>query len=401
MLELKGKYNEAKIFTDVVDEASVSQVLLLLNQEFVSGSRIRLMPDIHAGAGCTIGTTMTITDKIVPNLVGVDIGCGMETVRIKENHIEPQKLDKLIYEKIPSGFNIREKAHRYVNDIELEELYCYKEINILRAEKSLGTLGGGNHFIEADKDLEGNIYIVVHSGSRHLGLEVANYYQNEGYNALNGSAKQDIERLIAELKAQGKEKSIQKSIAALKNTKRTNIPKQLAYVEGELFDRYIHDMKIVQKYAELNRQAMTDEIIKGMKLHAEEQFTTVHNYIDTKAMILRKGSVSAEKGEKLLIPINMRDGSLICIGKGNEDWNRSAPHGAGRLMSRGAAKESFTVSEFKKQMEGIYTTSVNKDTLDECPMAYKGMDDIVDNIGDTADIERVIKPIYNFKAGGE
>lgn len=401
MLELKGKYNEAKIFTDVVDEASVSQVLLLLNQEFVSGSRIRLMPDIHAGAGCTIGTTMTITDKIVPNLVGVDIGCGMETVRIKENHIEPQKLDKLIYEKIPSGFNIREKAHRYVNDIELEELYCYKEINILRAEKSLGTLGGGNHFIEADKDVEGNIYIVVHSGSRHLGLEVANYYQNEGYNALNGSAKQDIERLIAELKAQGKEKSIQKSIAALKNTKRTNIPKQLAYVEGELFDRYIHDMKIVQKYAELNRQAMTDEIIKGMKLHAEEQFTTVHNYIDTKAMILRKGSVSAEKGEKLLIPINMRDGSLICIGKGNEDWNRSAPHGAGRLMSRGAAKESFTVSEFKKQMEGIYTTSVNKDTLDECPMAYKGMDDIVDNIGDTADIERVIKPIYNFKAGGE
>lgn len=401
MLELKGKYNEAKIFTDVVDEASVSQVLLLLNQEFVSGSRIRLMPDIHAGAGCTIGTTMTITDKIVPNLVGVDIGCGMETVRIKENHIEPQKLDKLIYEKIPSGFNIREKAHRYVNDIELEELYCYKEINILRAEKSLGTLGGGNHFIEADKDVEGNIYIVVHSGSRHLGLEVANYYQNEGYNALNGSAKQDIERLIAELKAQGKEKSIQKSIAALKNTKRTNIPKQLAYVEGELFERYIHDMKIVQKYAELNRQAMTDEIIKGMKLHAEEQFTTVHNYIDTKAMILRKGSVSAEKGEKLLIPINMRDGSLICIGKGNEDWNRSAPHGAGRLMSRGAAKESFTVSEFKKQMEGIYTTSVNKDTLDECPMAYKGMDDIVDNIGDTADIERVIKPIYNFKAGGE
>lgn len=401
MIELKGKYNEAKIFTDAVDEASVSQVLLLLNQEFTNGSRIRLMPDIHAGAGCTIGTTMTITDKIVPNLVGVDIGCGMETVRIKEKHIEPQKLDKLIYEKIPSGFNIREKAHRYINEIELEELYCYKEINPLRAEKSLGTLGGGNHFIEADKDEEGNIYIVVHSGSRHLGLEVANYYQNEGYNALNGSAKQDIERLISELKAQGKEKNIQKSITALKNTKRTNIPKQLAYVEGELFDRYIHDMKIVQKYAELNRQAMTDEIIKGMKLHIEEQFTTVHNYIDTKAMILRKGSVSAEKGEKLLIPINMRDGSLLCIGKGNEDWNKSAPHGAGRLMSRGAAKESFTVSEFKKQMEGIYTTSVNKDTLDECPMAYKGMGDIMNNIGDTADIERIIKPIYNFKAGGE
>lgn len=401
MIELKGKYNEAKIFTDIADEASVAQVLLLLNQEFVSGSRIRLMPDIHAGAGCTIGTTMTVTDKTVPNLVGVDIGCGMETVRIKEKHIELQKLDKLIYEKIPSGFNIREKAHRYVSGIELEELYCYKEINPLRAEKSLGTLGGGNHFIEADKDEEGSIYIVVHSGSRHLGLEVANYYQNEGYNALNGSSKRDIELMIEELKAQGKEKSIQKSITALKNTKRTNIPKQLAYVEGELFDRYIHDMKIVQKYAELNRRAMTDEIIKGMKLHVEEQFTTIHNYIDTEAMILRKGAVSAEKGEKLLIPINMRDGSLICIGKGNDDWNRSAPHGAGRLMSRSAAKESFTVSEFKKQMGGIYTTSVNKDTLDECPMAYKGMDDIVNNIGETADITGIIKPIYNFKAGGE
>ncbi|MBD5113872.1 MAG: RtcB family protein [Ruminococcaceae bacterium] len=401
MIELKGKYNEAKIFTDTVDETSITQVMLLLNQEFTSGSKIRLMPDIHAGAGCTIGTTMTVIDKTVPNLVGVDIGCGMETVRIREKHIELQKLDKLIYEKIPSGFNIREKAHRYINDIELEELYCYKEINPLRAEKSLGTLGGGNHFIEADKDDEGNIYVVIHSGSRHLGLEVANYYQNEGYNALNGCAKQDIERLIAELKAQGKEKNIQKSITALKNTKRTNIPKQLAYVEGDLFNRYIHDMKIVQKYAELNRQAMTDEIIKGMKLHVEEQFTTVHNYIDTRAMILRKGAVSAEKGEKLLIPINMRDGSLICIGKGNDDWNRSAPHGAGRLMSRSSAKESFTVSEFKKQMEGIYTTSVNKDTLDECPMAYKGMDDIVNNIVETAEIVSIIKPIYNFKAGGE
>ncbi|MBD5117402.1 MAG: RtcB family protein [Ruminococcaceae bacterium] len=401
MIELKGKYNEAKIFTDTVDETSITQVMLLLNQEFTSGSKIRLMPDIHAGAGCTIGTTMTVIDKTVPNLVGVDIGCGMETVRIREKHIELQKLDKLIYEKIPSGFNIREKAHRYINDIELEELYCYKEINPLRAEKSLGTLGGGNHFIEADKDDEGNIYVVIHSGSRHLGLEVANYYQNEGYNALNGCAKQDIERLIAELKAQGKEKNIQKSITALKNTKRTNIPKQLAYVEGDLFNRYIHDMKIVQKYAELNRQAMTDEIIKGMKLHVEEQFTTVHNYIDTRAMILRKGAVSAEKGEKLLIPINMRDGSLICIGRGNDDWNRSAPHGAGRLMSRSSAKESFTVSEFKKQMEGIYTTSVNKDTLDECPMAYKGMEDIVNNIGETAEIVSIIKPIYNFKAGGE
>lgn len=401
MIELKGKYGDAKIFTDVADEASIAQVIMLLNQEFIKGSRVRLMPDIHAGAGCTVGTTMTITDKIVPNLVGVDIGCGMETVKIREKHIELQKLDKLIYEKIPSGFNIRDKAHRFFKDFPLEELYCYREINPIRAEKSLGTLGGGNHFIEADKNDEGDIYIVIHSGSRHLGLEVANYYQNEGYNALNGSSKKDIELLIADLKAQGKEKSIQKAIKALKNTKTTNIPKQLAYVEGELFDRYIHDMKIVQKFAELNRQAMTEEILKGMKLHPEEQFTTIHNYIDTENMILRKGAVSAKEGEKLLIPINMRDGSLICRGKGCEDWNCSAPHGAGRLMSRASAKQSFTVSEFKKQMEGIYTTSVGADTLDECPMAYKGMEDIVDNIGETAEITEIIKPIYNFKAGAE
>lgn len=401
MIELKGKYNEAKIFTDVVDEASISQVLLLLNQEFAAGSKIRLMPDIHAGAGCTIGTTMTITDKIVPNLVGVDIGCGMETVKIKESHIELQKLDKLIYEKIPSGFNVREKTHRYFDEVNLEDLFCYRSIDPGRAEKSLGSLGGGNHFIEANKDEEGNIYIVVHSGSRHLGLEVANYYQEEGYKRLNGTSKKDIDGLIADLKAQGKEREIQKSITALKNTKRTNIPRQLAYVSEELFEQYIHDMKIVQRYAELNRQAMMDEIIKGMKVHVTEQFTTIHNYIDTEAMILRKGAVSARKGEKLLIPINMRDGSLICVGKGNDDWNQSAPHGAGRLMSRSAAKESFTVSEFKNQMSGIYTTSVNKDTLDECPMAYKGMDDIVNNIGDTVTIVQIIKPIYNFKAGGE
>lgn len=398
MFILKGKYNEAKVFADTADETSVSQVLLLLDQEFVSGSRIRMMPDIHAGAGCTIGTTMTVTDKIVPNLVGVDIGCGMETVAVREKHIELQKLDKLIYEKIPSGFQIREKTHRYYEQIDLEELYCYRQIHAVRAEKSLGTLGGGNHFIEVDKDEEGTIYVVVHSGSRHLGVEVAQYYQEEAYKALNGQTKKDIGQRIADLKAQGREKEIQKSIAELKNTVKTNIPKVLAYVSGELFDQYIHDMKIVQNYAVLNRKAMMDEIIKGMKLHVTSQFTTIHNYIDTDAMILRKGAVSAKKGEKLLIPINMRDGSLICTGRGNDDWNQSAPHGAGRLMSRSAAKQSFTVSEFRKQMNGIYSTSVNKETLDECPMAYKGMDEIVKNITDTAVIDNVLRPIYNFKA---
>lgn len=401
MIGLKGKYNEAKIFTDVVDETSIAQVMLLLNQEFVAGSKIRLMPDIHAGAGCTIGTTMTITDKIVPNLVGVDIGCGMECVQIKEKHIELQKLDKLIYEKIPSGFNVRTKTHRYFDKCHIEELFCVDKVNSGRAEKSLGSLGGGNHFIECNKDDEGNIYIVVHSGSRHLGLEVENYYQNQAYEVLNGSSASDRENLINELKKQGRENEIQKALSDLKNVKRTNIPKELAYVSGKLFEQYIHDMKIVQEFAMYNRQAMMDEIIKGMGVHVTQQFTTIHNYIDVNNMILRKGAVSAQIGERLIIPINMRDGSLVCIGKGNDDWNQSAPHGAGRLMSRSRAKETFTVSEFKKQMNGIYTTSVNKETLDECPMAYKGMEDIVNNIAATVDIESVIKPIYNFKAGGE
>ena len=307
----------------------------------------------------------------------------------------------MIHERIPSGFEIRKDAHRYADRIDLGELRCAKYVDLLRAEKSVGTLGGGNHFIEVDQDDQGRLYIVVHSGSRHLGLEVAKYYQEAGYKALNKTDDASIDRFITEMKAAGRQKEIQKELKRLKATVRTTVPRALAYVEGNLFDDYIHDMKLVQKFAELNRQAMMDEILKAMKLHSEEQFTTIHNYIDTDAMILRKGAVSAEAGEKLLIPINMRDGSLVCIGKGNDDWNRSAPHGAGRLMSRAQAKESFTVSEFKKQMDGIYTTSVSKATLDECPMAYKGMADILENIGPTADVESIIKPVYNFKAGDE
>ena len=401
MLELKGKYNSARVFTDVIGESAVAQIIELCCQPMSEGAQIRIMPDVHAGKGCTVGTTMTIKDKVVPNLVGVDIGCGMEVAMLKEKHIEPQKLDKVIRESVPAGFETRKKPHRFNERIDLTELYCYKEINPLYAEKSLGTLGGGNHFIEADKDDDGRIYIVIHSGSRHLGLEVANYYQEEAYKRLNGSSKRDIDALIARMKAEGKEKQIQSEITKLKNTKFTDVPKHLAYCEGELFGQYIHDMRIVQEFAMLNRKAMMDEIIKGMGLHIDGQFTTIHNYIDTEAMILRKGAVSAKAGEVLLIPINMRDGSLICTGKGNTDWNCSAPHGAGRLMSRSEAKNTFTVSEFKKQMQGIYTTSVNSSTLDECPMAYKTMDDIVNNIGDTVEINKVIKPIYNFKAGDE
>lgn len=399
MIEVQGKYNKAKIFTDVVDSTSIAQVLELCNQEFAEGSRIRMMPDIHAGAGCTIGTTMTITDKVVPNLVGVDISCGLETVRISEKSVDLQKLDQIIHEKIPSGFAIRNKAHDYLNRVNLNELCCVSHVKMPRAEKSIGTLGGGNHFIEMDKDDDENLYLVIHSGSRHLGVEVANYYQEEGYKALNHADDATIRELVSRLKAEGREKQIEKEIKRVKNLKQTNIPKSLAYVSGELFEQYIHDMKIVQHYAMLNRQAMVDEIVRAMGFHVEEQFTTVHNYIDTEAMILRKGAVSAKAGKKLLIPINMRDGSLICVGKGNEDWNLSAPHGAGRLMSRAEAKRSFTVSEFEEQMTEVYTTSVNKSTLDECPMAYKDMQDILNNIGPTAEVVKIIRPIYNFKAG--
>lgn len=399
-IEIKGKYNTAKVFTDIVDQASISQIIELCNQEFTKGAKIRMMPDIHAGMGCVIGTTMTITDKVVPNLVGVDIGCGMETVRIKEKHIEPMQLDKLIYAKIPSGFSIRTKPHRYINDIELEELRCKDKIDMRRAENSLGTLGGGNHFIEADKGEEG-IYIVIHSGSRHLGVEVAKYYQNRAAKELSTVPKEKLNLLIAELKKEGREKEIEGEMRKFEKQHQTFVPKHLAYVEGQLFDDYIHDMKIVQHYAGLNRKAMMDEIIKGLKVTVVEQFTTIHNYIDTENMILRKGAVSAAEGEKLIIPINMRDGSLICRGKGNLEWNCSAPHGAGRLMSRSDAKQSFTVSEFKKQMKGIYSTSIGSGTLDECPMAYKNIDDIVGNVGDTVEILEVIKPIYNFKAGAE
>jgi len=400
---IEGKYNIAKVYTEVVEETAFEQIRTLCNQEFLKNSKIRIMPDVHAGAGCTIGTTMTLKDCVVPNLVGVDIGCGMETIQIKNSHIELQKLDKLIYEKIPSGFNIRSSVHKYNDEIDLNMLRCKREgrINLDRAVKSLGTLGGGNHFIEADKDAEGNIFIVIHSGSRHLGLEVANYYQELAYKSLNGNTADDINQLIINYKAAGREKEIQRGIDDLKAQVRTEIPKPLAYLTGQLMEDYIYDMKIVQRFALLNRKAMMDEIIRGLKLKVENEFTTIHNYIDTEAMILRKGAVSAKKGERLLIPINMRDGSLICIGKGNEDWNNSAPHGAGRLMSRIKAKSTFTVSEFKKQMKGIYTTSVNSDTLDECPMAYKDMEDIVKNIGDTAEIVKIIKPIYNFKAGDE
>lgn len=402
MLELRGKYAEAKVFTDVVDNQSISQVIELLNQPYAENAHVRMMPDIHAGAGCTIGTTMHISDKVCPNLVGVDIGCGMEVIQIAEKDLDLVLLDKICHKDIPSGFSIRSSVHPYARSVNLHDLYCANSVDISRAEKSIGTLGGGNHFIEANKDDDGNIYIVVHSGSRHLGLEIANFYQDAGYRKLTSYSDLDIQTVVEQLKSEGRHKDIEKTIKEMKSAHKSSIvPKPLAYVDGELLQMYLHDMGIAQEFAKYNRKAMVDTIVKKMGVTVVDQFTTIHNYIDLENKILRKGAVSAQDGEILLIPINMRDGSLICRGKGNPEWNCSAPHGAGRLMSRSAAKQAFTVGEFEKQMEGIYTTSVNRSTLDECPMAYKNMSDIVENIVDTVEILKVIKPIYNFKAGGE
>lgn len=400
MKEVKGKYNTAKIFTDVVDQKSIDQVKLLCDQEFVKGSKIRMMSDIHAGAGCTIGTTMTIADKIVPNLVGVDIRCGMHVTKLllREEDVDFEKLDKVIREYIPSGFNIRKGAHRYIRNLNLTELDCYSSVDTQRAYLSIGTLGGGNHFIEIDKDDEGYLYLVIHSGSRHLGVEVANYYQDWACNTHNRNLQKDRQFIITHLKSIGREKDIQAELAKLKDKE---IPDALCWLSEPYIHNYLHDMEIVQEYAMWNRRAITDTIIEKMNWGWKrlDEFATIHNYIDTESMILRKGAVSARRGEKLLIPINMRDGSLICRGKGNPDWNYSAPHGAGRLFGRMAAKELFSVDEFKDQMNGVYTTSVSAETLDECPMAYKSMESIVNNIGDTVDILKVIKPVYNFKAG--
>lgn len=403
MLELRGKYNTCKIFTDNVDNATIGQLIALMNQSSVTGSQIRIMPDTHAGKGCVIGTTMTIGNKVIPNLVGVDIGCGMAVAELKETRIDLPKLDSVIRKKVPSGFSIRDKAHKFLRNVDLEELYCYKNINVDRAEKSLDTLGGGNHFIEVDISESGQLYLVVHTGSRNLGKQVAEYYQDLAWKSLKNGNKGDlIKAKIDELKAAGRQSEIEAEIAKIQSTIES-VPKELAYCEGELFDKYIHDMKITQEYAYWNREAILDTIVDEMHLHVVEQWQTIHNYIDTENMILRKGSVSAQAGEKLIIPMNMRDGSLICIGKGNPDWNYSAPHGAGRLMSRSEAKQSISMSEFKKTMSdaGIYSTSVNKSTIDESPMAYKPMQEIIDNIGDTVEIVNIIKPVYNFKAGEE
>ncbi|MBQ8928298.1 MAG: RtcB family protein [Oscillospiraceae bacterium] len=401
MFIIQGAHASAKIFSDRVDETAAAQITELCCQPFAAGAQIRIMPDVHAGKGCTIGTTMTVTDKLVPNLVGVDIGCGMETTCLRETHFEPQKLDKLIRASIPSGFAVRESPHRYAKDTALTSLYCYGHIHPERALHSIGTLGGGNHFIEVDRSSAGQLCLVIHSGSRHLGVEVADYYQREAYRRLNRSDEESLRQLIADMKAQGQERHIEEAIRRRKTTKQTAVPAHLAYCEGTLFEQYLHDMAIVQAFADCNRRAMTDVIVKGMHWHIEEQFTTMHNYIDTQSMILRKGAVSAKAGEVLLIPMNMRDGSLLCRGKGNPDWNCSAPHGAGRLMSRAAAKERCTMADYKQSMQGIYTTCIGRDTIDESPMVYKPVEEILGQIGETVTVLDTLRPVFNFKAGSE
>lgn len=400
MIDIKGIYNTARCFTDQLEPIADGQIQAVCDEEAFAGSRIRVMPDVHADMGCTIGTTMTISDKVVPGMVGVDIGCGMETVRLEKCHIDFYALDDLIRRRIPSGQEVRKEDHPYNAEIDLNELRCAPYVNLFRARRSIGTLGGGNHFIELDANEKGELFLVIHSGSRYLGKQVCEYYQNEGYRALTGCARFQIDQTIKELKAQGRHKEINDTVKKLKQEreKTASVPRNLAWVEGQLFEDYIHDMRIVQRFAALNRKAMTDVILSGLGLTAAEQFTTIHNYIDTDEMILRKGAVSAKKGEKLLIPINMPDGSLICIGRGNPDWNCSAPHGAGRMMSRKQAFAQLSLDEYRAEMAGVYTTSVMQETLDESPMAYKTMDEIVSQIGPTADIVEHIRPVYNFKA---
>ena len=400
MIEIIGRFNTAICYTDTLESAAYRQIESVCNEEAFANSKIRIMPDVHAGKSCTIGTTMTIVDKVVPNMVGVDIGCGMYTVNLGKVDIDLQKFDEAAH-SIPCG---REVWDNIVEPFDLTRLRCYENLrHPSRLAKSLGTLGGGNHFIEIDADEDDNKYLIIHSGSRNLGKQVAEYYQALAIDLNLGKEKYSKKRenIIATYKEEGRKSEIQAALKQLDkewNAQNPTIPRELCFLYGECMEDYLHDIRICQEFALRNRQKMAEVLLETTDLSAIESFQTIHNYIDVDEKILRKGSVSAKAGEKLLIPINMRDGSLICVGKGNEEWNYSAPHGAGRLMSRTAAFERLTMEEYAKQMEGIYTTCVNSDTLDESPMAYKNMDEIVANIQPTAEIVAHIKPIYNFKA---
>ena len=398
MLEIKGKVNTAICYAKVIEVGAIEQIRRMCDYPLTEGSRIRIMPDVHAGAGCTIGTTMTITDKAVPNVVGVDIGCGMYTVRLADTEIDMERLDEAAH-FIPSGKDVWEGRQEH---FDLTELCCYRELkDAKRLERSLGTLGGGNHFIEVDAAADGTKYLVVHSGSRNLGKQVAELYQRLAIDLNKGKGEYLTKRdaLIAEYKATGRKTEIQKALKVLHwSSHEATIPEDLCFVYGKYLEDYLHDVEICQRFARRNREKMAEILTARSGLTAVDAFHTIHNYIDTQEMILRKGAIAAHAGEKVLIPINMRDGSVLAIGKGNPEWNYSAPHGAGRIMSRSQAKEQLDLDEYRREMAGVYTTSVNEATLDEAPMAYKSLEDIIDVIRDAVDVIEVLKPIYNFKA---
>ncbi len=399
MFEIKGKVSTAVCYAKTVEEEAVEQIRRMCDYEFTAGSRIRIMPDVHAGKGCTIGTTMTIADKAVPNVVGVDIGCGMYTVDLGRAEIDMKEMDAAAH-FIPSGYDVWEgRQERF----DLTALRCYRELrDTRRLERSLGTLGGGNHFIEIDLAADGTKYLIIHSGSRNLGKQVAELYQRLAVDLNTGKEEYFVKRdaLIAEYKASGRRAEIDGALKELRwNKRRGTIPEDLCFVYGKYLDDYLRDVELCQRFARRNRERMAEIIVGRLGLEAGAAFHTVHNYIDTGEMILRKGAIAAHKGEKVLIPINMRDGSVLAVGKGNPEWNDSAPHGAGRTMSRTAAKARLDMDEYRREMAGVYTTSVSEATLDEAPMAYKSLDDIVDAIRESVDVVEVLKPIYNFKAG--
>ena len=376
MKEVKGIYTSAKIFTDNVEDRALLQIKMLCNREVFRDCKVRVMPDVHPGYVGTIGFTSTVGDKIMPYVIGPDIGCGVSITMIDKKKLEFQKLDSVIRENIPTGFNIRSTPHkfydRYVDGY--LTFKCQDHINMEKVKLSLGTLGGGNHFIEVDKDDEDNLYIAIHSGSRYLGQMITDYYMREGQRRL-------------------KERKI-------------DIPYELTYLEGRLMEDYIHDLIMATHYAGINRNAILDELEKHMKFKMVYYNNSIHNYIAlnvgfTSDAILRKGAISAHKGETVIIPINMRDGIILGTGLGNEDWNYSAPHGAGRIMKREDVKSHFTVNQYKKEMKGIYSTCIGKDTLDEAPFAYRGLEEIKEAISETVRIDKILKPVYNYKAGGK
>lgn len=388
---------DLKIYTDNIGPNALNQVYNLLAQPALAGSKVRIMPDVHIGIGCVVGFTATMTDKIIPNVIGVDIGCGMLTVELGKVDIDFESLDNFIKKQIPAGRAVRDIGG---GEELLKKLRCYNELRDLkRLFGSMGTLGGGNHFIEVDRDEYDNKYLIIHSGSRNLGVQVASIYQKRAIENCKFFASKDREELIARLKAENRQSEIADELERLHAyyADKTKVPKEMCYLEGKDMEDYLFDTKICQEFARLNRKKMADEILKFLKVHQSKSFETVHNFIDDDR-IMRKGAVPANKGQKILIPMNMRDGCIVAVGKGNAEWNCSAPHGAGRLMSRSEAKENISLDEFTSAMEGIYTTTANQSTIDESPMAYKPMDEIVRLIAPTAEIEKIIKPVYNFKA---